>query len=337
MTQKRTYDFIARWRITFQKMRHFEYWPTFLIYIPLAPKLLSLFIRSGSIFAYKDTNPGFEFKSGLRESKIDILNKIPSKWLPKTHFLHIEDKENWSDEIRKFQPFPLICKPELGERGKGVALIKTEQELMDYIAFADQNIIVQEYIDYALEMGVFYIRIPGESKGRITSVVRKECMQITGDGKSSVRELLQNELRYLIQLHNRTKDWDLDFDEVLEAGKVRLLEPIANHSRGTRFVDDRESVSEDMLEMIDEIAKSIDGFYYGRFDLKISSIEAFQKRKGIKVIELNGIWSEPAHIYDPVNSISNNYKTIWEHYKYAYKIASLNRKRINLSIPEFES
>ncbi len=327
MIRNKTYDYIVRLGVKFKKLAHFEYWPTLLIYIPLVPKLVSLFVRSGSLYAFRDTNPGFRFKSIIRESKIDILNSIPAKWLPKTLFLNQADRAEWKGQILEFQNFPIICKPETGERGRGVSLLRDEIALDAYLSKFEGNLIVQEYIHYPIELGIFYIRIPGEKKGFISSIVRKEPMEVIGDGISTLRVLMENNFRYLIQLLAENKDRELALDMVLPKGKRVVLDPIANHARGTRFVDCYEYLHPEMEEVIGSISDDIKGFYYGRFDLKIESLDSFKEGVGIKIIELNGIWSEPTHIYDSRNSILDNYKTIADHFNYAYLIAKLNRER----------
>jgi len=326
LTRRKTYDYIVKLKVRLRKLAYFEYWPILFIYVPLMPRLFVLFVRTGSFLSFRDTNPGFIFKTRLRESKMDILNSIPSKWLPKTMFLKLSSKETWLAKILSFHPFPIVCKPELGERGRGVSLIKNSEELAVYLNETHENIIVQEYIHYPIELGIFYIRIPGEESGFITSIVRKEPMQVVGDGKSSLRNLMENDLRYLIQLLERNKELKIDLDAVLDKDEVLILDPIASHSRGSKFIDCFEFLHPELECLIDEIANEIKGFYYGRFDIKIESEDAFKKGKGIKIIELNGIWSEPTHIYDPSHGILDNYKTIMDHFNYAYRIAVINRK-----------
>jgi len=327
LIRNKTYDYIVRLQVRLRKLAYFEYWPTVLIYIPLVPKLVSLFIRSGSIYAYRDTNPGFRFKSRIRESKIDILNSIPEKWLPKTLFIQHKAVDERVNQVEGSLPYPIICKPELGERGNGVCLIKNREALSDYFTNTTDTIIVQEYIPYPIELGIFYIRIPGEKKGIISSIVRKDPMSVLGDGKSTLRELMEQDFRYLIQLVADNRDRILDLDEVIPKGQKKVLDPIANHSRGTRFVDYYEFLHPELEAVVGAIADEIKGFYYGRFDIKIENLDAFRNGQGIKVIELNGIWSEPTHIYDARNGILDNYKTLMDHFNYAYRIAKLNRER----------
>jgi hypothetical protein len=46
-------------------------------------------------------------------------------------------------------------------------------------------------IPYANEIGVFYVRYPNEKQGRITGIVAKEFLIVTGDGVSTIAQLLK--------------------------------------------------------------------------------------------------------------------------------------------------
>jgi len=73
------------------------------------------------------------------------------------------------------------------------------------------------------------------------------------------------------------------------------------------------------------VSKKIDGFYFGRFDLRCKSIEAL-KQGEMKIMELNGAGAEPAHIYHPEASLWNAYKVLFTHWKAMYEISVINHK-----------
>lgn len=56
--------------------------------------------------------------------------------------------------------FPFIVKPNIGERGIGVELIRNKFDFKNYLALHDNSdLILQEYINYPLEFGVFLCSI----------------------------------------------------------------------------------------------------------------------------------------------------------------------------------
>ncbi|MGC3942924.1 MAG: hypothetical protein QM762_00035 [Chryseolinea sp.] len=88
--------------------------------------------------------------------------------------------------------FPVIAKPDMGERGFKVKKILNEHDVSKYLASQQFDFLIQEYVDLPLEFGVFYTRFPNSRKGHVTSIVRKEMLSVTGDGNSTLRELILN-------------------------------------------------------------------------------------------------------------------------------------------------
>ncbi|HET9530021.1 MAG TPA: carboxylate--amine ligase, partial [Blastocatellia bacterium] len=78
---------------------------------------------------------------------------------------------------------------------------------------------------------------------------------------------------------------------------------------------------------IDEISRGFEGFYFGRYDIRTPSIEAFKQGRDFKVIELNGVTSEATSIYDPKNSLFAAYRVLFEQWRIAFEIGAANRAR----------
>ena len=104
------------------------------------------------------------------------------------------------------------------------------------------------------------------------------------------------------------------------------LEPIGNHCRGTTFLNGNNLINRELEHVFDQIAGSIEGFYYGRFDVKVSSLDDLYAGKNIKILELNGVSSEPAHIYDPDNTLIKAYRDVLKHMRIIEEIACENHQ-----------
>ena len=78
---------------------------------------------------------------------------------------------------------------------------------------------------------------------------------------------------------------------------------------------------------IDEISRSFEGFYFGRFDIRTPSVEDFKAGRNFKIVELNGVTSEATHIYDPRNSLMDAYRVLFEQWRLAFEIGAKNRER----------
>ena len=71
----------------------------------------------------------------------------------------------------------------------------------------------------------------------------------------------------------------------------------------------------------------IEGFNFGRFDLRVSSLDNLYKGKDIKIMEVNGANSEPAHIYDPEMKLFTAYKAVFQHWNNLYEVSIQNAKK----------
>src|SRR5258707_3569310 len=88
----------------------------------------------------------------------------------------------------------VVLKPDVGERGSGVAIIRSDAELQTYLRDARGDVIIQQYVP-GVEFGVFYVRRPGESHGRIFSLTEKRFPEVIGDGSSNIGELILRDPR----------------------------------------------------------------------------------------------------------------------------------------------
>lgn len=315
-----------RFRFFATKITKFEFWPFWLFYFPMYFYGLYLALKSRSFMYFSTTNPGMKYGGVMGESKYKVLRSIPREFIPKSYL--IKTPISISDVLkiissRKFS-YPFIIKPDVGERGKDVEIIHTEAELNSYLPGKTSNLIIQEYIKGGLEFGILYHRIPGKDQGEITSVVQKGFLVAKGDGASTLGTLISKEIRAKGRLDYLLKKFEKDIGRVIPKGEKMPLEPIGNHCRGTTFFDATNLINAQLNKTINQISTQIDGFFYGRFDLKVPSLEDLYSGKNIKILELNGVSSEVAHVYDPDYRLIQAYRDIAAHMKYIYKIAKKN-------------
>ena len=224
-------------------------------------------------------------------------------------------------------PFPLIAKPNIGERGFKVEKINNNAALTKYHNDVLCDYILQEFIDYPIELGVFYYRLPNDEKGSVTSIAIKEFMTVTGDGKSSILELMNESPRARFQIKSMKKKLGHKINMIIPKDEKLLLEPIGNHCRGTRFINGNYLINEKLHIVFNNITKNMNGFYYGRFDLKVKSIDDLYEGENIKIMELNGASSEPGHIYDSSYGLVNAYTNLMFHWNILANIAIQNKAK----------
>ena len=318
---------VSPWRKLWVKVRYFEFWPFNVFYAPLFLYYFYLSIRSRSFVYFTASNPSIETGGFLGESKADVFKLIPKKYLPETQLFKAPDKDEILEFVEKMGvEFPFILKPDVGERGRGVAKIQNAEELSEYLAEFNEPILLQEFVPGPVELGVFYIREPIKEYGRVTSIVKKGFLTVTGDGSSTVEELLSKNVRAMIQV-----DFNQEFiskikDLVPSKNQKFEVESIGNHCRGTTFLNANNEIDDSLHRVFDEAAKSIDGFYFGRFDIRCKSFEELRKGN-FKILELNGAGSEPGHIYQPGYGILRAYKDVFWHFKMLQKVSVQNHKR----------
>ena len=300
-----------------------------LLYSPTLFYLIYLAIKSRSRTFFSLVNPVEEFGGFFGAEKDKVLDKIQKKYLPITFSVSksrgLKDVEN--QLLKNKIGYPFVIKPNSGERGVNVELMRKRDDLIAYLNVIDRDCVIQEFIDAPIELGVFYYRLPDGSKSEITGIVDKQLLAMSGDGKSSIHDLMMQNDRARFQI-DRLFDQQPELkDKVLSNGEKFILEPIGNHNRGTMFLDGSHLITTELLAVFDDIASTIDGFYYGRLDVKVDSLEKMYLGEGVKVLEINGVYAEAAHIYDPKYSLFQAYREILRHMKIAYKIAIQNKKR----------
>ncbi len=318
------------------KLTNFEYWTWWMFYVPLLPYWLFQAIRTRSLTFFTNADPCIDYGGFFGESKMEILRQIPKEYLPKTIFIEKQtDLKTIVDRlIEEDLVYPIICKPDVGERGTQVEKLYSNYDLVQYLSNVQEDFIIQEFITYDIELGVLYYRYPDAEKGKVTSVTRKEFLSVLGDGKSNVEELMQQSTRARFQIDSmRKRLGDMGMDEIIKSGEKRILEPIGNHCRGTKFLDDNHLLNSTLDEVFDKIAISIDGFHYGRFDMKVKSIEDLYEGKNIRIMELNGVSSEPGHIYDPKNTLWAAYRDLSQHWKIIADISIQQQRRGIMPVP----
>lgn len=262
------------------------------------------------------------------ESKKEIYDLIPSEHYPSTLFFNVSTPATVVVEMirQRNLKYPLVGKPDIGMKGMMVKKLEGENDVAAYASNSRVDFLVQEFVPFENEVGIFYYRYPNEKKGRISGIVKKEFLSVVGDGASSVEQLLQKNKRAVLQLPTLTIKEKDKMNLVLKPGEELVIVPYGNHIRGAKFLDDSDSIDDELTNTIDQICKQVNGFYFGRLDIRYNTWEDLKRGKNFSIIELNGSGSEPTHIYDPRHSIFWAWKEIARHLNILYRISKINRQ-----------
>lgn len=319
--RQRLLVFISRfWR--------WEFWPVNLFYLPLVPWIGWLAIKYRSLTAPTAANPGIPHGGVVGESKFAILKALPEARVVPSALIAagendrigalrlIVDQRHWA--------FPLVLKPDVGERGQGLKLVRDWTQARAYFDKFAGDVLVQTYDPGPFEAGVFYYRIPGEPRGRIFSITDKQFPVLVGDGRSTFEELIWAHPRFRMQARVFLHRHDGQIERVPAPGERVRLAVSGNHCQGTMFCEGQHLWSEQLEAAIEEAARAFDGYYFGRFDLRYTNVAAFKAGLDFRIVELNGVLSESSNIYDPKHSIFFAYRTLARQWALAFEIGARN-------------
>ena len=319
---------------------HFEFWPGYLFYAPVALLWTFLAARYRSATLATVANPLFPHGGLMGESKADVLDTITGGAKSFVAPFVTHSKTGHDDIELDFQrakktmtqaglSYPVVAKPDLGMRGIGVRPVRNDGDLRNYLAdFPNSNkLLLQKMIPFEGEAGVFYVRLPGEERGEILSLTLKYFPRVTGDGKSTLEELIHADPRAGRIPHIYLERHREKLQTVLPEGQSFRLAFAGSHSRGTIFKNGNDYITQEMTDAFDRIAKEIPEFYFGRFDVRFEDIEDLQQGHGFSILEVNGAGGEATHIWDSKTRLIDAYRSLFRQHSLLFKIGARNRAR----------
>ncbi len=317
------------------KLMHWEFWPTWAAYAPLVPVYFWLAAKHRSWTLPLIANTCGPLARLAGESKQEILDLMPGGSVTRSFRLDPRGTDTVALAMSSIRErgwsFPLIVKPDRGCRGSGVRLARDESGLAKAIAGAggdhSEAVLVQPFHPGPREAGVFYVRNPKSEAGGIFSVTVKDFAVVVGDGRATIAELIASDPRKRLQRERFLARLGDGASRVPPAGERVPVCLAGNHCQGTMFLDGTHLITPELVVAVDEIARAIPGFHFGRFDIRYSSDAELRKGEGFIVIELNGITSESTNVYDPSMSIARAYRTLSGWLSAAFEIGAANRAR----------
>ena len=319
---------------TWRRSTRWEFWPPWMFYPPVLAYVAYLMAKHRSVTVFTAANPAILAGGFIGESKFDILRGLSgaSEYVARSSLL--DGKLSTVDRIlavRRFMvdeglTFPIVLKPNYGQRGSGVVVVRSVEALETRIRQSSVDTIVQEYVNGA-EFGVFYYRYPSEPHGRIFSVTEKKFPAVVGDGRRTLEQLILHDERAVCAARlycDRHRD---NLKVVPAHGEAFPLAELGTHCRGAMFLDGGWVLTPELEERFDVISRDFDGFYFGRFDVRVhAGIDAFRAGFGFKIIELNGVTSEATHIYHPGTPLMMAYRVLMRQWRIAFDIGAENRR-----------
>ncbi|MCL9783310.1 D-alanine--D-alanine ligase [Vibrio sp. S4M6] len=317
----------------------YEFLPGWLFYTPVVIQSLFQGLRYADWRLPLIANPSIHLSGMVGESKHDILSLAGDKanqWISPFITLtksELPESEQLTHALTsmsdKHLNFPVVAKPDMGCRGAGVKLIQDKAGLEEYIhSFpVGARYLLQEKAPYQAEAGVFYVRYPGEERGKIFSITLKYAPVVVGDGEKTLEQLIAacpraGKLQHLYRPRHEDK-----LQQVIAKGEEFQLAFSGSHCRGSIFRDGNQFITEKLASKLDQIFNDIDGFHYGRLDIKFKDINQFMRGEDFTILEINGASSEAAHIWDSRTPLTDIFSTLLTQYRILFDIGAKQKQR----------
>jgi membrane protein DedA with SNARE-associated domain len=329
---------VGRWR----RLRHWEFWPLPVLYAPIALHVLRLGLRHRSLGLFSAANPVIAGGGLVGESKSAILAALDSGLGDVARFRVIPGALDPQARLASARAamrelrigFPVVIKPDVGERGAGVHVVRDESELEAALRAQRGDSILQEYVA-GPEYGLYYARRPGAARGDVLGITHKHLPSVTGDGTRTLEELILADARAVCVARAYFERHAAGLERVPRAGERIELVPLGTHRLGAVFLDVSDALTPALADAVERMSRRIEGFFLGRYDVRAPSLEALRSGE-FRVLELNGVGAEPTHIYDPRHCAGHALRALAAHWTLAFEIGAANRAAGARVTPAFE-
>jgi hypothetical protein len=308
---------------------HWEVWHWFAKYVIIGPAWLWYCLKARSFWFFTPANPTITFGGFVGESKMAIYKQLPLGTYPATALVTPNCAMDQIDRLMQEHrlTFPIVAKPDVGQMGFMFRKIESLEQLKQYHRAMPVPYVLQEYVDYPLEVSVFYYRRPGEESGHITGFVGKESMQVVGNGKQTLRQLIVGYPRARFRRKELFGKHESKLNWVVPEGELFVLSHALNLSRGGRLVSLEKEKDNNLLKVFDNISHYTKSFYFGRYDIKCQSIDDLKAGRNFSILEFNGAGAEPHHVYSGGFSFFAACIVLVKHWQILYSISAENRKK----------
>lgn len=311
------------------KMLNWESYPKNVFLLPLYFFGLWKAITNRKMWLFSTSNPGMTFGSFFGLTKSEVYALLPEDTYPDTVLISPNDSFEvvLGKIVTKQLQFPFIAKPDVGMVGLLVRVIENEAQLRSYHDFVKVDWIAQTFVDYEVEVGLFYVRHPNEEKGKIVGLSEKKPLSVIGDGKTRLGALVKNDARASLWEEDVYRQKKKQWKTIPAKGELVQLLYTGNRKTGARLVELVELIEEDLVAIFDEISHHSNQIFYGRYDIKCKSLEDLKQGKDFAILEFNGVHSGYGHLYHCGKTATEAYQTIFQLWKELYDICMTNHKK----------
>jgi membrane protein DedA with SNARE-associated domain len=174
-----------------------EFWSIRVFYLPVVVYIVYLGVRFRDLTVFTCANPAIMAGGFAGESKDRIFSGLQASEAARPHLLaHLLITSKLTAEARlaaaedfitaRDLAFPIVLKPDVGERGAGVRIVASKEDLAARLRAAKEDLILQQHAP-GEEVSVFYVRRPAAEKGEIFAITEKLFPHVAGVARDARR------------------------------------------------------------------------------------------------------------------------------------------------------
>lgn len=318
-----------------QWTRH-EFWPHLILAIPPMLHYLwqSVIHRSFTLFTL--ANRGLGADGGLPAgSKFEHYTKflsdksnadvaavsVKTVLVPLNENLDRRTEDVLSRMRENGIAFPCVMKPEIGDGGVGVCIVRSREHLRNWLEVNPDPAVLQEYVG-GNEYEIVWSRRPGRAGGRIQTVVQKDFVVVKGDGERKLEDLIWADDKAVSDGKLFSKLNFRDANRVLAAGESYALAPIGSRIKGANFVSRPELRAGTLADVIDRLADACGDVHYLVLDIRAESDSDLAAGKNIRITGVKGAGATAGTIFDGYVRMGMAYSRAFRQMNYCFGIGA---------------
>lgn len=312
-----------------------ERMPKWLICVPLVVQWLWLSLRFGGTTLPCAANPHLTTGGLVGDGKLEYFRGMGplARSVTADYCAVLNDGTATAASLQRTLAgsglaFPVVAKPDLGLCGYGVRLLPDMAALQAYLAVfpAGETVVLQRYLPQEGEAGIFYARDPATGEGRIVGLALRYFPRVTGDGRSTVAQLVAADVRARRIARSPRHECSVPPDSVPAAGQQVRLATIGSTRVGGLYRDGAALVTPELVRTIDAIARDMPDFRFGRFDVRYESLRELGAGRGFTIMEINGAGSEAIEAWDPDIGVLQGFRMVFAKQRLLFAIGAAQRK-----------
>lgn len=313
-----------------------EQLPKWLNLIPMVAQWVWLACRYGAVALPASANPAITAGGLVGEGKSEYFGIMGQ--LARSFTADFAVFENGGEESLGAAEaamgeagiaYPVIAKPDIGWCGYGVRLVRNPEELKAYLHRypREEKIILQRFIAYEGEAGLYYVRHPGAPRGQVVGILLRAFPRVVGDGQRTVGELIAAHPRAKRLGSDRLSEPCCDPSYVPAPEEIVRVSITGSTRVGGCYSDATSLITPELEEAIDRIARDMTELHVARFDVRYESLGKLSLGQDFKIIEVNGAGSEAVHAWDPRYSLAECYRIVFQKQRLIFSIGAAMRRR----------